>query len=76
MVLMLLTDICIRKFAKRVNTINFKLIKYMKKSFLLAAIALTSIIAPATFAKGGVKKQTPKQEAKAQKKTREISCCA
>ena len=31
----------------------------MKKSFLLAAIALTTLVAPATFAKGGVKKQTP-----------------
>ncbi|WP_394990293.1 hypothetical protein [Emticicia sp.] len=45
----------------------------MKKSFLLAAIALTTLVAPATFAKGGVKKQTPKQEAKAQKKQEKIA---
>ena len=45
----------------------------MKKSFLLAAIALTTIIAPATFAKGGAKKQTPKQEAKAQKKQEKVA---
>jgi uncharacterized membrane protein len=45
----------------------------MKKSFLLAAIALTTIIAPATFAKGGVKKQTPKQEVKAQNKQEKVA---
>lgn len=45
----------------------------MKKSFLLAAIALITLAAPATFAKGGVKKQTPKQEAKAQKKQEKVA---
>lgn len=45
----------------------------MKKSFLLAAIDLTTLAAPATFAKGGVKKQTPKQEAKAQKMQEKIA---
>lgn len=48
----------------------------MKKSFLLAAIALTTIIAPATFAKGGAKKQTPKQEAKTQKKQEKVAANA
>ncbi len=48
----------------------------MKKSFLLAAIALTTLVAPATFAKGGVKKQTPKQEVKAQKKQDKVAANA
>ena len=45
----------------------------MKNSFLLAAIALTTIIAPTTFAKDGAKKQTPKQEVKVHKKQEKVA---
>ena len=40
----------------------------MKKSILLAAFAVATLIAPVSFANGGVKKQTPVQAAQTDKK--------
>jgi Ni/Co efflux regulator RcnB len=44
----------------------------MKKSILLAVLAVAMLAAPVTFANGSSKKQTPKQAAKTEKKEAKI----
>jgi len=63
MVLIAIDLICIRKFAvRRASQYNFKTIIIMKKSILLAALAVAIFAAPTTFAQGG-KPQGPKEKA-------------